>query len=425
MNRCQFAWRPLLLDAAEAHREGWISYDERGWVTISHGALPRELRVAPEQQYPCVLPSLLALDKALSSASNSPLASSGQTLRGAFEAEYHGYLAGLSRERAGSTWEPDYGSYVYDIRAGDLYLVAPAFWHRLALLTSNAKLLSDPAGKLSAEQIRDRLGSTVVGFVGASLGSNVIEGVVREMRPRTAKLADPDYLEITNLNRLQHGSLRYLTRSRASRRDPRDAFETSFVNKAELVAYENQLIDPYTDWYLYQEGVNSRNLDEFLLGNGQEPRLDYVVEGADELGIKVEVRARARQHGIPVLMASDFGHRGQVQLQDYAANPDGTLGYRVPDEVLLHALERCKSSGDRADLFEFVRALAGDDFEVDEFALWMRQSGEQPTSSVPQSGAVAQLSGALAGKLLALHRLGHEPSERVIVDMCRLQMLVG
>jgi molybdopterin/thiamine biosynthesis adenylyltransferase len=425
MNRCQFAWRPLVLEAAEAHREGWISYDEQGWVAIRHAALPSQVRVAPEQQYPCVLPSLLALDKALSSASNSPRSRSGETLRSAFEREYSRYLDELVRERAASSWEPDYGSYVYDVRVGDLYLVAPEFWHRLALLTSNAKLLADPAGALSAEQIRDRLVSTVVGFVGASLGSNVIEGVVREMRPRAAKLADPDYLEVTNLNRLQHGSLRYLTRSRASRRDPRDAFETSFVNKAELVAYENQLVDPYTDWYLYQEGVNAQNLDEFLLGNAEEPRLDYVVEGADELGIKVEVRARARQHGIPVLMASDLGHRSQVQLQDYAANPRGTLGYRVPDEVLLQTLERCKTSGDRADLFEFVRALAGNDFEVDEFALWMRQSGEQPTSSVPQSGAVAQLSGALAGKLLALHRLGHVLSERVIIDTRRLQMLLG
>jgi tRNA A37 threonylcarbamoyladenosine dehydratase len=427
-DRAQYAWRPLVMSAAQAHHSGWIVYDDSGTVTLRHPALPQVARVAPEQQYPCVLPTLLALDKALSTASNSPPQRSGMTLRAQFDVEYREYLAQLTEPRltdpAGNAWEPDYGSYVYDRRTGDLYLVAPEYWHRLALLTSNAKLLTDPEGALSAEQVRERLSSAVVGFVGASLGSNVLASVVREMRPRAAKLADPDFLEATNLNRLQHGSLRYLARSRADRQNRRDGFETLFVNKTELVAYENQLVDPYADWYLYPEGVTSANLDHFLLGDGEEPRLDYVVEEADDISIKIEIRKRARQHRIPVLMASDFGHRAQVQLQDYGASPDAPLGHRTSDGELLAALARCKTSGDRADLFAFVRALAGPDFELDEFADWMHQRGEQPTSSLPQSGAVAQLSGALGGKLVALHRLGHRPSERVIIDSKRLEMLV-
>ena len=36
--------------------------------------------------------------------------------------------------------EPDYGTYVIDHAHGDLYLVAPERWHRLALVTSNSKL---------------------------------------------------------------------------------------------------------------------------------------------------------------------------------------------------------------------------------------------------------------------------------------------
>lgn len=434
-DRAQYAWRPLVMSAAQAHRAGWIVYDSSGTITLRHPASTRVVTVAPEQQYPCVLPTLLALDKALSTASNSPPLRSppthassslraGLTLRAQFDAEYREYLAQLAEPSASAAWEPDYGSYVYDRRTGDLYLLAPEYWHRLALLTSNARLLTDPEGVFNAEQIRERLGSAVVGFVGASLGSNVLASVVREMRPRAAKLADPDFLEATNLNRLQHGSLRYLARSRAARQNPRDGFETLFVNKTELVAYENQLVDPYADWYLYQEGITSANLDRFLLGGPDEPRLDYVVEEADDISIKIEIRKRARQHRIPVIMASDFGHRAQVQLQDYGANAEQPLGYRTSDELLLAALTRCKTSGDRADLFAFVRALAGPDFELDEFADWMHQRGEQPTSSLPQSGAVAQLSGALAGKLLALHRLGHRSSERVIIDSKRLQMIV-
>ena len=239
-----------------------------------------------------------------------------------------------------------------------------------------------------------------------------------------AKLADPDYLEATNLNRLQHGSLRYLSQSRACRSDARNGFETRFVSKVDLVAYENQLVDPYMDWFLYPEGVTTLNLDRFLLGDGNEPRLHYVVEEADDLRIKIEVRRRARAHGIPVFMASDLGHRSQAQLQDYAKHPLAPLGYRIDDAELALRLERLLQSGDRQDLFGVARGLVGNDFAVDEYASWIEQRGEQPTSSIPQSGSVALMSGALGGKLLALHRLGHELSERIVIDTRRLQMTV-
>lgn len=424
-DRSQYRWRPLILDAGAAHREGAVVYDSDGNVTLQHHLLPAPIRIPPSKQYPCILPTLLALDKALTTTSNSPRLRSGLTLREAFDAEYATYLQRLADvQGGGSAWEPDYGSYVHDRRTGDLYLIAPESWHRLALLTSNAKLLTDPKGELTAEQIRETLSGTVIGFVGASLGSNVIEGVVREMRPRIAKLADPDYLEATNLNRLQHGSLRYLSEPRASRSNPRDGFEARFVSKVELVAYENQLTDPYMDWFLYPEGVTTTNLDRFLLGDGREPRLHYVVEEADDLRIKIEVRRRAREHGIPVFMASDLGHRCQAQLQDFAKNPLAPLGYHISDEALLERLERCMRSGERNDLFHLASGLIGSDFAVDEYASWVEQRGEQPTSSIPQSGSVAQLSGAIGGKLLALHRLGHSISERVVIDTRRLEMMV-
>ncbi|HVZ34833.1 MAG TPA: hypothetical protein VG963_20540 [Polyangiaceae bacterium] len=424
-SRSRYAWRPLLLEAGAAHRSGQVSYAPDGTVRFCHSELREPALVPTEHQYPLVFPTLLALDKALSNSSNSPRLRNGSTLREAFDGEYRRYLS-LAKELGETTptWEPDYGTYVYDRRTQDLYLVAPEFWHRLALLTSNAKLLTDPEGKLTAEEIRERLSGTVIGFVGASLGSNVIEGVVREMRPRVAKLADPDYLEATNLNRLQHGSIRYLSQPRSARKRPRNGFETRFVSKVDFVAYENQLVDPYMDWYLYPEGVRSENLDEFLLGSGDEPRLDYVVEEADDFRIKIAVRERARTHGIPVFMASDLGHQSQAQLQDFARNPSAPIGFRVSDADIHQRLERLMSTGERSALFDLARALVGNDFAIDEYKCWIEQTGEQPTNSAPQSGSVAQLSGALGGKFIALHRLGHQARERVLIDLRRLHMQV-
>jgi hypothetical protein len=423
-DRTEYPWRPLVVPAGAAHREGQVVYDSAGVVTLRHAKLRAPVEVPPARQYPCLLPTFLALDKSLSHASNSPRLSSGLTLRQAFDAEYRAYLDQVSNLSPTGAWEADYGCYVFDRRSEELYLVAPAFWHRIALLASNGKLNADPAGQMTAEQIRDRLGGTVVGFVGASLGSNVFESVMRELRPFAAKLADPDYLEATNLNRLQHGSLRYLTASRATRADPRAAFETHFVNKVELLAYETQLVDPYLDLYLYDEGLQPENMERFLLGGDGEPRLDYVVEEADDLRIKIEVRKHARRHGIPVLMASDVGNRTQVQLQDYAASPRSSLGFRVADGEFAAIVERCMSRGSRDDRLELYTALLGPGFANDEFAQWLSQQGEQPTSSIPQSGAIALLGGALTGKLLALHRLGHPLSERIIFDARRLELFV-
>jgi hypothetical protein len=191
-----------------------------------------------------------------------------------------------------------------------------------------------------------------------------------------------------------------------------------------FVAYENQLVDPYMDWWLYDEGLQPENIDRFLLGGAGEPRLDYVVEEADDLRIKVEVRRRARRYRIPVLMASDLGNRAQVQIQDYAASPDASLGFRVTDVELEACLERCMSSGSREDFIRVSDAMLGEGFATDEFAHWVQRRGEQPTSSVPQSGGVALLGGALTGKLLALHRLGHTLCERLILDTRRLTLRV-
>lgn len=61
------------------------------------------------------------------------------------------------------------------------------------------------------------------------------------------------------------------------------------------------------------------------------------------------------------------------------------------------------------------------DHAEDEFAEWVRGEGEQPTSSLPQSGATAMASGAIGGKELALHVLGHPVPVRgrVVYDFRR------
>ncbi|MEY4548339.1 MAG: hypothetical protein RL685_4534, partial [Pseudomonadota bacterium] len=87
-NRSLYTWRPLVLDAATAHQTGAIRYEADGTAWLTCEELGESVRIAPAQQYPCTFPTFLALDKSLSSSSNSPRLRSGRTLRETFDIEY-------------------------------------------------------------------------------------------------------------------------------------------------------------------------------------------------------------------------------------------------------------------------------------------------------------------------------------------------
>ncbi len=420
-----YGLRPLVFDAATAHRDCHITYDDAGEVTCTHpellSRLGAPLRIPTSRQYPLVRCTFDDLNKALSRLANSPALEGGGTLRQRYEAESARYEELAATAFAEGRWEPDYGSYVLDVARGDLYLVAPEEWHRLALVTSNAMLLTDPEGKLSWREVRQKLETAVVGFVGVSVGGNVLEGWLREARPRRTKIADPDWVETTNFNRGERMSLRHAGGRRAERFDPRNPYETNRVPKAEYIAYEEQLVDPYTRFDVYSEGITRSNLERFILGDGQnEPPIQILVEEMDNLELKVLVREVCRKHGVDVVMMSDFGHQVHLLWNHFHADPASPLSLSGNDEALLAALAGSKA-GDRKKVFEFIDHLCGEDFAGDQFRAWIDGRGEQPTGSLPQSGATAMASGAIGGKEIALHVLGWhaDRQRRVVYDLLR------
>lgn len=425
LDRRAHALRPWLLDAAEAHENGWVRYESDSSALIDcdirlPGRGQTRRRVGPDRQYPLIRATFDDLNKALSSLSNSPRAEDGKTLRAVYDEEVARYEALVAHAQADGRIEPDYGTYVVDHAHGDLYLVAPERWHRLALVTSNSKLLSDPDGRLTWAETRQTLEKAVVGFMGVSVGGNLLEGWLREARPRRVKIADPDWVELTNFNRGERMSLRHAVAPRSARFDPANPYDVPRVQKAEYIAYEQQLVDPYLDVDVYGEGVNRENLSRFFDGGDGEPPIDILVEEMDNLDLKILVRHMARERGIDVIMLSDFGHQAHLWWNPFHERRDAPIGYGADDTTLLAALEAAKS-GERSKVFAFVEALCGDDFAGDQFGDWMAGRGEQPTGSLPQSGATAMASGAIGGKEIALRVLGHPVPRtgRVVYDLLR------
>jgi molybdopterin/thiamine biosynthesis adenylyltransferase len=415
----RYSLQPVVIPASIAHLQGTVAYADSGEATLQHGSFNggAPVRIPADRQFPLIFATFMDLSKALSSTANSPKLSDGRSLREQFDEEFAGYRRLVAECEAAGRWEPDYGSYVFDATSGRLFLVAPEYWHRIALTASSGSLLLDVSGEMHWARVRECLETAVVGIVGASVGSNVLEGVCRELRPRRMKIADPDWVELSNLNRLERVSIEALVRSRSARSDPRNPFELHRYNKAEVAAYQQNLVDPYAEHFVYASGIDEDNMDRFLLGEGDEPRLDLVVEEADDLQLKVRLRKRCRELGIPVLMMSDFGHMAVSHFQDFARNPQEMIAYECDDLECFALLDKAMTGGNRDDFMEFVRKFVGGDCIRDEFESWVNGAGEQPTSSLPQSGATAMASGGIAAKIVARYLLGYRIPSRVIHDL--------
>ena len=85
------------------------------------------------------------------------------------------------------------------------------------------------------------------------------------------KIADPDIIEITNLNRM-----------RAT------AFDIG-NNKADVAAQNVWEIDPFAEIEVWNEGVHLAKLKDFLL---RKPALDIFVDEMDDISMKVAARLR-------------------------------------------------------------------------------------------------------------------------------------
>lgn len=144
---------------------------------------------------------------------------------------------------------------------------------------------------------RDILASKKIGIIGLSVGQSVALTLAMERGFGEIVLADFDYLELSNLNRIRSG------------------IHNLGVNKVILVAREIAEIDPYLKISCFTEGVTEENIDSFFTLNG---KLDMLIEECDGLDMKIIARLKARELGIPVVM--DTSDRGMLDVERFDLN---------------------------------------------------------------------------------------------------------
>lgn len=163
--------------------------------------------------------------------------------------------------------------------------------------------------------------NSTIGIAGLSVGNSCALGLVLTGGGKRLRLADPDTLELTNLNRIR-GSVTELTQYK--------------VHMTGRQIYE---IDPYADLTLMTDGITEDNIAKFFDG---PPKLDVMIDEMDNLYMKVRLREEAKKRGIPVVMATDNGDSGILDVERYDLDQSiqpfhgraGDIGKRIKGKKL-------------------------------------------------------------------------------------------
>ncbi len=184
----------------------------------------------------------------------------------------------------------EYGVWAFYPWSGRLVHVLPEAEFQEVRLDRNQN-------KVTREE-QARLAARTVGIVGLSVGNAAARTAALEGVCGTLKLADFDCLDLSNLNRIQAG------------------VQEIGCNKAVIAARQIFETNPYARVVVFTEGVTEANMEEFLAG---EPRLDVLVDECDDLTMKMRLRRRARELGLPVLM--ETSDRGMLDVERFDLEP--------------------------------------------------------------------------------------------------------
>lgn len=160
--------------------------------------------------------------------------------------------------------------------------------------------------------------NSVIGVAGQSVGNSCTLSIVLTGGGGTMRLADPDTLELTNLNRIR-GSIADIT-----------------APKTHMSARQIYELDPYAKLDLFTDGLTESNIKKFFDG---PPKLDIVIDEMDNLGMKIRLRQEAKKRRIPVVMAADNGDSGILDIERHDLNDNipffhGRAGEDIAQRVL-------------------------------------------------------------------------------------------
>lgn len=229
---------------------------------------------------------------------------------------------------------------------------------------------------------QSKLYDLTVAYAGLSVGSHGALTFALMGGARHIKIADPDEVSPSNLNRMRFD---FLALGR---------------KKTDLVSEYIYQLNPYAEIEIFGAGVSEETMDSFLKG------VDVLIEETDNLEIKIRLRLGARERGIPVVMATDNGDNIIVEVERFDLDKTKPLFNGIIGDVTLEMFKSFTPS----DLPKLATKIAGPQFVTERMMKSLLQVGRE-IYSWPQLGDAATLSGVAIAYILKRLALGQSVNE--------------
>lgn len=218
-------------------------------------------------------------------------------------------LSEFIKKRKGGNEKTLYGNWIYFPWSGNLIHVVAEEEYNTLRTNRNKNLITEKEQKELLE--------FTIGIVGLSVGNGIALGLAYSGIGNTMKLAEPDRLETSNLNRVRAG------------------LHQVGISKIEVTASQVYEINPYAKLIAFPKGLNGSTLNKFVTGK-PEPKI--IFEAIDDFEMKVRLRLEARQARVPVVMVTSLGDSLLVDIERYDINKNlplfnGLIG-KIPEEIL-------------------------------------------------------------------------------------------
>jgi molybdopterin/thiamine biosynthesis adenylyltransferase len=214
-----------------------------------------------------------------------------------------------------------------------------------------------------------KLLNSTVAIAGLSVGSHAALILSMMGIARNIKLADSDNISASNLNRLQYD------------------FTKIGKNKAEVVAEYIYQRNPYSNIDIFNNGVTDDSIDKFLEG------VDVLIEEMDNLPMKIKIRKRARELGIPVIMATDNGSSVILDIERFDIDKNYPIFHgriKSLDEI---SFEKSRHDNPK-EWNKIASEIIGIEFMESDLISSLKHVGKT-LGGIPQLGLAATMSGTL------------------------------
>ena len=217
---------------------------------------------------------------------------------------------------------------------------------------------------LITEQEQKNFYNSTIAIAGLSVGSHVAFTIVMNGGGKFFKIADPDTLSGSNLNRVRTG------------------FTNIGEKKTDIVARQLYEMNPYIKLEIFENGLNSENIGDFLNGGS------LIIEETDDPYYKFKIREEAKSRKIPVIMGTDNGDNVFVDVERYDIESNLSIFNGKVEGITAESLRQL----DPQDLPRVAARIAGAEIATTRMQQSVLEVGKT-IYSWPQLGTAANLCG--------------------------------